>query len=122
MKAKADEILSSLGDNITKDAFESAAKPINEDNITFYEDIIKGNLDTKIDNWLFDAERKQGDTTIVENGNMVHILYYNGDGLVSWQQSAKESIKTAHCESTTKDAETELNKKSNLNAMDKIDA
>ncbi|MBR5451474.1 MAG: hypothetical protein IKV36_00580 [Clostridia bacterium] len=122
MKAKADEILSYLGNSFDDEAFEKAAKEHSEDTIVFYDDVVKGNLDTKLDNWIYDSTRKLGDATVIENGSMVHILYYKGDGHESWQQSAKESIKSAYCTSMTKDAETELNKKSDIDAMDKIDA
>lgn len=121
LKGMADQIVASLGDNVTYEAFEKAAKENSEDTVVEYKNVVKGNLDTKIDNWLYDNVRKSGDITVIENGSMVHILYYMGDGLVSWQQSAEESIKAAYCDSITKDIETELNKQAVLDAMNKIE-
>ena len=121
MKAKADEILASFGENITKEAFDNAAKEFSEDSVIDYENIAKGNVDTKIDAWLYDSARNIGDVTIIENGNMVHILYYSGDGLETWQQTAEETLKSAYCAEQTKVAEEELTKKSDLNAMKNIE-
>ena len=121
MKVKADEIVASFGENATKEKFEAAAKEHSEDTVVDYENIVKGNLDAKIDSWLFDAARKVGDITIIENGNMLHILYYQGKGLETWQQNAQNAIKSDYCTSLTKDREAEINKKSNSKAMDKIE-
>lgn len=121
MKAKADEIVASFGDDATKEKFDAAAKEFGEDSVIDYKNIVKGSLDTKIDSWLFDDARKQGDITVIENGKMVHILYYQSEGLETWAQNAQNAIKTDHCTSITKDRETEIEKIANSDAMNKIE-
>jgi hypothetical protein len=121
MKVKADEIVASFGENATKEKFDAAAKEHSEDTVVDYENIVKGNLDTKIDSWLFDDARKNGDITIIENGSMVHILYYQGEGLETWQQNAQNAIKSDYCTSLTKDREAEIVKAADSNALNNIE-
>lgn len=114
-KAKAEEILEQIKDGLTRESFEAAANEFTGDSSVFYDNVVPGQMVTSFNDWLFDDERKNGDTGIVETTYGYHVMYYlgedaeqpiwkvNGRTLVAnekfetWFESAKESYKvTVH--------------------------
>lgn len=114
-KAKAEEILERIKDGLTRESFETTANEYTADSSVFYENVVPGQMLTNFNDWLFDEERVEGDTGIVETTYGYHVMYYlgedtevpvwkaNGRTLVAnekyetWYESAKESYKiTVH--------------------------
>lgn len=110
-KAKAEEILAQIKDGLTKESFEKAANEYTADSSVFYDNVVPGQMVTNFNDWLFDSERKVGDTGIVETTYGYHIMYYLGEDadqpvwkvnargyvanekLEEWYKSATESYK-----------------------------
>ncbi|MDD7310078.1 MAG: peptidylprolyl isomerase [Eubacteriales bacterium] len=86
VKAKAEEILNQwLAGDKTAESFGELAKEHSEDagskdNGGLYEDVGRGTMVAEFDEWLFDADRKPGDTGIVFTEDFgYHIMYYVGE-------------------------------------------
>ena len=59
----------------------------------FYHQVRQGQLTSDLDAWCFDPERQVGDTTIIQNGSGIHMLYISrvySQGQVQAEHSAKE--------------------------------
>lgn len=60
----------------------------------YYPNLAKGDLVDELNDWLFDEERKAGDTDIIKSDAGYHIVYYSGEGLEKWKMTAFEAVKT----------------------------
>ena len=60
----------------------------------YYPNLAKGDLVDELNDWLFDEERKIGDTDIIKSDAGYHIVYYSGEGLEKWKMTAFEAVKT----------------------------
>lgn len=86
-EAKAEDIYAEWkSGGATEDSFAELANTYSEDggsNTTggLYENVYKGQMVSAIDEWLFDEERAEGDTTIVTNDGSytgAHVVYFVG--------------------------------------------
>lgn len=59
----------------------------------YYPNLSSEDISTEIATWLFDEERKAGDTEIVKSQSGYHIIYYSGTGLEQWKATATEAVK-----------------------------
>ena len=94
-EAKAQEIMAQFkAGAMTKDAFEALAKEYTEDSGVFYENVFPGQMVSEFEDWMFDAERKDGDVDIVKTQYGYHLMYYMGENADSpaWKEVAKNSI------------------------------
>ena len=92
-REKAEEILKKYKEGeMTKDAFEALAKEYNEDSNNFYENVTKDYMVEEFDAWIYDPERKVGDVDIVETSFGAHIMYFVGDGEVTWKLTAEDGL------------------------------
>ena len=48
---------------------------------------------TEFNDWVFDTERKEGDTGIVKTTYGYHIMYYVGDSLPAWKSSVDSVLR-----------------------------
>lgn len=90
---KANEVYESWksGDQ-TEESFAALAKQFSDDtgskeNGGLYEDVTAGQMVTEFNDWLFDRNRKPGDSGIVKTTYGYHIMYFVGDGVPAWQLS-----------------------------------
>ncbi len=65
----------------TEDSFASYATDLSEDtgsasNGGLYENVVPGQMVAEFDSWIFDANRKTGDTEIVETDYGYHVIYF----------------------------------------------
>lgn len=90
-KAKAEEVLAQIKNGLTKESFETAANEYTADSAVFYENVVPGQMDTNFNDWLFDTERKEGDTDVVETSYGYHIMYYLGEDAEQpvWEVNAR---------------------------------
>lgn len=95
---KANDLLASLGDKITEDAFAAMAKENSTDtgsveNGGLYEEVRLGQMVENFENWCFDKARKPGDTGIVETEYGYHIMYFvsNNTDDLDWKAAIKEA-------------------------------
>ena len=89
-KARAEEILAEWkSGDATEESFAALAEQYSEDagsntNGGLYENVIQGQMVKEINDFLFAAGRKSGDTAVVygTNGNYAgyHVVYYVGEG------------------------------------------
>lgn len=97
-KDKAQAILDEFLKNPTEDNFAALAKEKTEDpgskeNGGLYENINKdSNYVENFLNWAIDANRKVGDTGIVETDYGYHIMYYVSQSGETWYETVKEAI------------------------------
>lgn len=96
-KADAESLLAKwkAGD-MTEDSFAALATGSDDTGSAedggLYEDIAPEDMVTEFDNWIFDEERKPGDTDIVETSYGYHVMYFvskNSDSLV-WRNKLRE--------------------------------
>ena len=92
-KKKADELLASYeAGELTEDAFaalatENSMDPGSKDNGGLYENVYRGQMVPTFNDWVFDNGRKTGDTGIVATEYGYHVMYYCGDGTMSYRDS-----------------------------------
>lgn len=100
LTSRLNEIISSTTD---EQSFITAVKKYSEDYSTkpagglttgvdydtYAETTEPSDHDTQLAIWLFSAERKAGDTIIIENGSYVN-LYYFVDNIPAWQDALRE--------------------------------
>ena len=98
-KAKAEEIYAQWkaeGETIEKFK-ELAAKYTTDYASTYsggqYFNVMKGDLITELDTWLFDDARAEGDHAIVKTAYGYHIVVYVGAGEPAWKVPIIETIK-----------------------------
>ncbi|MCI8332302.1 MAG: hypothetical protein HFE78_05715 [Clostridiales bacterium] len=100
-KAKAEEILTEFkaGSN-TSDAFGALAEQYTMDDGSkttggLYENVKKGQMVDEFEDWIYSSERQPGQTEIVKTSYGYHIMYFVGDGKISWQVEAEEGLRKA---------------------------
>ena len=100
-KAKADEILAEFkAGESTADAFGALAEQYTMDSGSktkggLYENITKGQMVSEFENWIYDESRKAGDTGVVKSTYGYHVMYFAGDGTISWQVETEEKMRGA---------------------------
>lgn len=99
-KAKADEVLAAFkAGELTKEAFEKLAEKNTSDGGILYENVEKDKMADEIDKWIYDENRKAGDTDIVKTSYGYHVMYFVGDGEIAWElQADKLLIEEAYAE------------------------
>ncbi|MBQ7160333.1 MAG: hypothetical protein IJR90_01345 [Clostridia bacterium] len=58
------------------------------------ENVDLGETAPAVEVWLFDKERRQGDCGLAEQDGYYYLLYYEGDGKISWKLSAENAIRS----------------------------
>lgn len=98
-KAKAEELLAQWesGDK-TAESFGDLAFEYTEDANSLYSggkyaDIPEGALVQQYNDWLFDPDRKPGDTDIIETDYGYHVVYFEGEGPESWKGNVIAAMK-----------------------------
>ena len=90
-----------LAGDATEDSFAEMANLYSEDggsNTTggLYEDVYQGEMVEPINDWLFDAARQAGDTTVVSydgpNYTGTHVVYFTGAADMTYAQTMAENI------------------------------
>ena len=80
----------------TEEAFEELAGDTNTSlHFGNAQNADKGALADCVDEWVFDASRKEGDITTVHDSDAYYVLYYLGDGAVKWQYNVDNALKNA---------------------------
>ncbi len=91
IKAEAERILDDWrSKDSTEERFAELAKQYSTDtgsatNGGLYENVPEGQMVPSFNDWLFDKNRKPGDTGIVKSDYGYHIMYYVGAGLTAWK-------------------------------------
>ena len=104
--AKANEVYDSwkAGEQ-TEEAFAALASQFSDDTGSkakggLYEDVTEGQMVAEFNDWLFDSQRKPGDTGIVKTTYGYHIMYFVGDGDPAWQLSVDTVMRKTDFEET----------------------
>ena len=116
-KAKADEILDEFkaGAN-SVEAFEALSKKYakDADEISNPENVVPGQMVENFDAWIFDEARKPGDVEVVETQYGYHVIYFDGEGELSYIASIKNTLAgekyTEKFDSFSKDMESKTSK------------
>lgn len=99
-KAKAEEIYQEWKDGEhTEESFGVLATKYSEDSGStssggLYENIAEGDMVTEFNDWCFDQNRKPGDTDIIKTTYGYHIMYFVGNGLPAWKQTADTAMRS----------------------------
>ena len=83
-KDKAEKLLADwkAAGNLSEESFAELAKEHSKDNAEaggLYEKVYPGQMVTNFNDWLYDADRKVGDTDIIETEYGYHIMFFVGD-------------------------------------------
>lgn len=76
----------------TLQAFKDLANFYTEDSGVVYYNITKDQMVEEFDKWIFDENRKPGDTEIVKTKYGQHIIYFIGEGLPAWKAKVVEAL------------------------------
>ncbi len=97
-KAKAEELLDAWKKGeATAQSFGKLAEEHTEDTGSaavggLYENVSKGEMVEAFDKWIFDENRKEGDTDIVKTDYGYHIMYFVGEGAKAWEINARSAM------------------------------
>lgn len=100
-RKKADEIYKEWQDGeSTEDSFSELAKKYSQDSGSastggIYKDVYRGQMVSQFNDWLFDEERKTGDTGIVKTAYGYHIMYYVGENGAAWKTAVDSMLRKA---------------------------
>ena len=92
-KEKAEELLKKFeSGEKTEDAFaalatENTMDPGSKENGGLYENVYRGQMVPTFNDWVFEDGRKTGDTGIVATEYGYHVMYFCGDGSLSYRDS-----------------------------------
>lgn len=95
---KAEAIYKQYLENPTEENFATLANSNSEDtgsntNGGLYEDVAVGTMVTEFNDWCFDANRKPGDSGIVETRFGYHIMYFVGnDNEETWKTTVQTAL------------------------------
>ncbi|MDO4459540.1 MAG: peptidylprolyl isomerase [Clostridia bacterium] len=96
--AKAEEILTEWKNGeATEESFAALASKYTEDNGSaynggLYENVKEGDMVETFNNWIFNEERKAGDTDIVSTDYGFHVMYFVGAGDEKWAADCRSTI------------------------------
>ncbi len=93
MKEKANELYAKwkeLGG--TGEALELAAEELEIYAGTLREEVDLGETQPVVEYWLFNGDRKPGDCEILEDENACYLIYFEGDGEISWKIVARDAL------------------------------
>ena len=97
LEQKAEDILAEWkGGKATEETFAALADEYSADSAAggLYENIYLGQMEKNFEAWAYDESRKPGDTGIVETTYGYHVMYFVGDGDVSWEYDVKSFLTT----------------------------
>ena len=82
----------------TVESFAALAKKYSTDqgsanNGGLYENVPEGQMATEFNDWIFNKNRKIGETDVVDTQYGSHIMYYCGKGYESWQVNVVSDLK-----------------------------
>ncbi len=95
---KAKEVLKEFEQtDKSEDSFKKLAMQYNTDPGSYskaglYENVLKEEYVEEFENWCFDELRQKGDYEIIKTTYGYHIMYFLGDGLLSWQAQIKDEL------------------------------
>ncbi len=58
-----------------------------------YENVLKGQMVTEFEDWIYSADRKEGDVELVKTQYGWHLMYYVGKGKTAWKVTAESGLK-----------------------------
>lgn len=99
-RTKAEDVLTEYeaGDK-TAESFGELAKEYtadsNGDEGGLYENIMPGQMVTEFNDWCFDADRKPGDTGIIETSYGVHVMYFDSFGKIYRDALVENALRSA---------------------------
>lgn len=124
-EAKAEEVLAEFkAGTISREAFEELAKEYTEDSGVFYDKVIPGQMVVEFEDWLFDAERKEGDTGVVSTQYGYHIMYYLGENadMPAWKVAVQATMVNEQMEEWFTQSEEAVGITFNEDKVNKINA
>ncbi len=93
-KTTADAIYNEFNEDATEDHFKKLeASDAYGDGQGKIEGGIKNALDDNVDEWLFDSERKAGDSACIEGEDGYYILYFAGKNELKWKIEAENALR-----------------------------
>lgn len=111
-KAAEDALASFRSGGASEEAFISLAGKLGEDRSLALKEGLRPDLRTDDGtawaDWAWKDGRKAGDVEIVEDEDGVHLLYYVGDGRLSWQIDAEKYLRAKDYDSLYEDYAKEV--------------
>ena len=122
-EAKAEDILAEyLAGTQSKEAFDALGEKYTADSNVSYEQVCLGDMVAEFEDWLFDAERKVGDTDIVESTYGFHVMYYAGEDAPTWRVQVKNAIVVERSEALVEEKTTAYGITVDKDAANKVNA
>ena len=90
----------------------------------FYDKVIPGQMVVEFEDWLFDAERKEGDTGVVSTQYGYHIMYYLGENadMPAWKVAVQATMVNEQMEEWFTKSEEAVGITFNEDKVNKINA
>ena len=80
----------------TEDSFAALAREYSSDGNAaqggIYENVAQGDMVAEFNDWIFDPDRRVGDTGIVQTSYGYHIMYFSGKGLPAWEADCRTAL------------------------------
>ncbi len=98
-KEEAEKIYKEWQDgDATEDSFAELANKYSEDpgsntNGGLYSNVPSGQMVPSFNDWMFDKNRKAGDSGIVSTDYGYHVMYYVGSGLTAWKVNVDSDLR-----------------------------
>lgn len=77
----------------TKESFVKLSQEFESESDGVFENVIRNELDSKLDSWIFDSERKPGDCAVVYTDGGFHTIYYTASGKEAWKVEAEADMR-----------------------------
>lgn len=74
------------------EALKEAATALELSEGSLKEAVDLGETQPVVENWLFNSERQPGDCEILDDGSACYMVYFEGDGEISWKVTATEAL------------------------------
>ncbi|MBP3692031.1 MAG: peptidylprolyl isomerase [Clostridia bacterium] len=114
-KAKAQEMLTTFNAGSGSEAAfaalatENTEDPGSQTTGGLYKGVTQGQMVQSFNDWMFDKNRKKGDTGIVESSYGYHVMYYPGVENAVWQASVKNALVNDVFEADVKELKEKYN-------------
>ena len=106
----------------SKEAFDALGEKYTADSNVSYEQVCLGDMVAEFEDWLFDAERKVGDTGVVETTYGYHVMYYAGEDAPTWRVQVKNAIVVERSEALVEEKTTAYGITVDKDAANKVNA
>ena len=120
-KDKADAAFAAWqASGMTADDFQRIAREYAGSGGSLEENVDLGETTPYVQLWMYDSARKPGDCELIQDNGVYYMVYYEGDGMVSWKHAANDALLSADIDALFKGYQEKYTVEYDVDAMDMI--